>query len=115
MGTAEEELGRFLLATAVPGSERCCKNFGLFVTWGQRLDGEQTSKFVSHCEAGNKAKDRVYGPLNGHYESFSLSEAQTELRALSASTLPWATFSPSPATMPFVRVSASLPLATHSE
>ena len=82
--TAEEELGRFLLATAVPGSERCCKNFGLFVAHGQRLDGEQISKFVSHCEAGNKAKDRVYGPLNGHYESFSLSEAQTELRALSA-------------------------------
>ena len=44
--TAEEELGRFLLATAVPGSERCCKNFGLFVAHGQRLDGEQTSKFA---------------------------------------------------------------------
>ena len=78
--TVEEELGRFLLAPAVPGSERCTKNFGLFLSaWMPVLD-EKTASRVRRSAAESARQGMAYGPLNG--PQMSLSEAQTKLRAL---------------------------------
>ena len=77
--TAQEELGKFLLAPAAVGSVRCRKKFGCFV--GRRatgLDDVMMAKIAEGFES-TKAKCEVYGPLPGG-EEMSLAEAEVALR-----------------------------------
>merc|ERR1711959_135822 len=76
--TAEEELGTFLLAPAVPGSDRCRKNCGLYISrLFTGLSADQLSGMAnSFAEMRSQAQSgqTKYGPFD-HGENMLLCEA----------------------------------------